>query len=85
MRVIKLAWRLVVDMATGLILFAVLTAAAIGAHYIADWGQAAGLDRVLVVGLRAVEILLAAADALAVVSVIIYATWTFLRHMRSGS
>lgn len=78
---LRIAWKLIVDIATGLVLFAALTAAAVGAHEIARWGERNGLHPVIVGGLDLLEFGFAAADAVCVVFAVLYATRRFLRSL----
>ena len=81
MDTLRTAWKLIVDIATGLVLFAVLTAAAVGAHDVARWGESSGLHPVIVRGLELLEFSFAVADAVCVVFAVLYAMRKFVRGL----
>ncbi len=69
------------DIATGVILFAALTGAAVCAHYIADAASLTGLDPLIVGGLRLIEFALAGLDAFCVISLTGFAAYEFVTKL----
>ena len=81
MDTLRTAWKLIVDIATGLVLFAALTAAAVGAHHVARWGEVSGLHPLIVRGLEVLEFGFAVADAVCVAFAVLYAMRKFIRSL----
>ncbi len=81
MRIVQAAIRLIMDIATGVVLFAALTGAAVCAHYIADAAGRTGLDPLVVGGLRLIEFALAGLDAFCVLSLTGFAAHEFVTKL----
>ena len=77
-RPFETVWLLLVEIATALILFAALTAAAVVVHHVAAWGEQSGLEPLIVVGSRALEVVLALSDIICVGYSAVYAAVRFL-------